>query len=1016
MTTKRSFLIPFRYLLLLVIYLSAGVEIYCQQPGSVFDHITTANGLSSNGVTDVIQDGDGFYWIATNNGLNRFDGTNFKIFHNDPADSTSLIHNHCNALMEDNEGNIWIATMKGISCFVKKQNRFQNYTFRDERIAPDDLNRVFELLKDDKGNIWAFGFMLMKYDTRKKEWIDYSRRVPFNLPENLDAIKQADYDVRLKGIWIVMDSRLFLLIPANDEIYHKQHNPLKWEIFMNVQTRRPRTDANSRLWFHDTEKKMISFFSPATNSISSVVPASNGIRKIKIDKKNRLWIFFWNGPAILYDHETATLDSSLFVRSYPGSILNSNGSNLYVDRDENYWIASNYGVSVLNSREQYFKYYRLNDKIKNADATELRIEGISEGRDHHLWVTTNHGLYSYNIRDNSYTRIPHPVPEMLISAVFLQTDSLLWLSPLNRIQRYNVVTKKIENILPIVGRCNSFTRDSEDRIWANTWSDGLYCFDASGKLIEHLMPDTSKTTSLKTKSLIAFEPGRQPGVFWIGYNGGLGFSKYDSKQKTFEHYRILMPGGNEKVSNTITSILEEVNGNLFLGTYGGGLYYYDRKTNQYTNYLQSDGLYSNFINAIFADKRNNLWISTSAGLNYFNRVDRQIISLPLSMALLSNDYLLNACRLPVGGFVFFSQNTFVTVEPDKFSSDLKHQSSLVISSIKIFDDEIPFSSSQSRLSLSHRQNFFSFEFSLLKTNPALHVRYAYQLKGFDKGWNYVVNRNAVNYTNVPPGRYIFLVKATNQTGQWMYESIPVAIVISPPFWKTIWFWMLVGVLVVASLYWFYRNRLNQVKRIYEVRNKISRDLHDDIGATLSGIAMYSHLTREQIRTNQPEQVARSLDIIQGSATEMVEKLSDIVWVVNPQHDSLQKLLHKLEEYAIEMASVKKIKVQTDLPEKVSHLKLPMQSRRSIYLVCKEAINNAVKYSDCSLLQLKVKVADDKIDFSIKDNGRGFSESVIKKGNGLINMEQRAREIGAILQVDSGPGEGTTVALHCRIPH
>src|SRR5206468_357918 len=134
---------------------------------------------------------------------------------------------------------------------------------------------------------------------------------------------------------------------------------------------------------------------------------------------------------------------------------------------------------------------------------------------------------------------------------------------------------------------------------------------------------------------------------------------------------------------------EEAGGNLFLGTYGGGLYYFDRSTGRFTGYMQSDGLHSNFINAIFADKENNLWISTSAGLNYFNRKEKQILRLPIDMALISDDFLPNGYKTRDGQFFFFSQNNIVSVDPDKFNADSKQNLQLVVSSIKIFDDEIP---------------------------------------------------------------------------------------------------------------------------------------------------------------------------------------------------------------------------------------------------------------------------------------------------------------------------------------
>jgi len=198
------------------------------------------------------------------------------------------------------------------------------------------------------------------------------------------------------------------------------------------------------------------------------------------------------------------------------------------------------------------------------------------------------------------------------------------------------------------------------------------------------------------------------------------------------------------------------------------------------------------------------------------------------------------------------------------------------------------------------------------------------------------------------------------------------------------------------------------------RFRISRELHDDIGGTLSGIVLYSHLAENQIQAQHTNEVEQSLNVIQQSANDMVNRLSDIVWSVNPEHDSLKKFVQKLEEYAKEMATVKNIRVQVNAPESLAELQLPVENRHNIYLFCKEAINNAVKYSNASLLELSVCHYDHVIEFTIKDNGKGFDMATVTKGNGLINMQKRADEAAAILSVQSAPQRGTLISLQCKI--
>jgi signal transduction histidine kinase len=228
-----------------------------------------------------------------------------------------------------------------------------------------------------------------------------------------------------------------------------------------------------------------------------------------------------------------------------------------------------------------------------------------------------------------------------------------------------------------------------------------------------------------------------------------------------------------------------------------------------------------------------------------------------------------------------------------------------------------------------------------------------------------------------------------------------------------------AVVLLLSGYGLYRyirsKKLQNEQLVLSERLRISRELHDELGSTLSGIAMYSHLTREQIKADKPGEVEKSLSNMQQTAGTMINKLKDIVWLINPEKDSLQKLTERLEEYAEEMAMIKNIEVKINAPAKRTALNLPVESRRDIYLFCKEAINNAFKYSNANLIELDIKEHDNKkIEFLIHDNGKGFDTATVKKGNGLLNMQQRASDINGIFSLRSAPGQGTTISLTCKI--
>ncbi|TCD08214.1 hypothetical protein EZ449_12450 [Pedobacter frigidisoli] len=211
----------------------------------------------------------------------------------------------------------------------------------------------------------------------------------------------------------------------------------------------------------------------------------------------------------------------------------------------------------------------------------------------------------------------------------------------------------------------------------------------------------------------------------------------------------------------------------------------------------------------------------------------------------------------------------------------------------------------------------------------------------------------------------------------------------------------------------YRYYTLQKLRLANLRSKISQDLHDEVGATLSGIAMYSYITKEQIKNNEHTKVNHSLDIIKDNAGEMVAKLNDIVWAVNPLEDNLLALLERLKDFALQLTAVKGIVLIFEIPNSLSTIKLSMEQRKNIYLICKEAINNAVKYSDCKVIKVEIENQQKNIKIILNDDGKGFRLEEVRKGNGLTNMESRAKEIAAMLNIDSS-GFGTSIILNCKI--
>ncbi len=229
-----------------------------------------------------------------------------------------------------------------------------------------------------------------------------------------------------------------------------------------------------------------------------------------------------------------------------------------------------------------------------------------------------------------------------------------------------------------------------------------------------------------------------------------------------------------------------------------------------------------------------------------------------------------------------------------------------------------------------------------------------------------------------------------------------------------------GVISVFALLAFIRFRRHKIAKnrqaLLNERLRISRELHDEVGSTLSGIAMYSHVAREQVKNSDNIHAEQSLTIMQKSAGDMVSKLGDIVWLINPQQDTISELFQRLEEYARQMTSAQNMQVVIDLPEDLSSVHIPLEARRNIYLFCKEAINNAAKYSQGTRIELQAKVEKGYIRFIVKDDGKGFDEISVRRGNGLQNMKHRAEEIGATFKIGSRPQQGSKIEMLYKLTH
>lgn len=985
----------------------------CSQP-YIFEHLTMNEGLSSDKVLAVLQDRQGYYWVATANGLNRFDGSAFKVYMHEENNPGSLADNHCSKLLEDKEGNIWIATYKGISVFDKKENHFRNLKLSYPEINADILNRITGMVQDAEGNIWISTIGLWKYDYSTKKLTSFllNKNDPASLTDK-GKLSEIQYDQVNHGIWFARNNGIVFYSITDNRFYNRGDNPKGWKIFSYDYYTLFTIGSDNRFWFYKFDSSGIQtlcLFDIARNEIiETPLKKLRATQAMMLDDKNRIWIGFYYGSAWIYDPTTKMIDSSLLNKNHSQAALQETFNYLYIDRQNNYWICSAHGISILNPSRQFYNLYEM-DVAERTDfnQTPFIITSIAATNNQSLWVGSVHGLYYYNLVNRQYRKVRHPLLNKHIETLLLENDSILWVGGKFEVYKFDCYRNKIITSIPVPNWVQVIAKAADNNLWLGTWSDGLYKISPQGKPLEHFK---SESGLLPSNKFLSLHPDGDD--LWMGFNGGEGFANYNFKEKKFNRFspRIDEPGGMESGTVNVLSVFD--NDHLWLGTYGDGIYVWNQAKNQFKHYSQSDGLSGSFINSIRKDKMGNAWISTSNGIDFFNSRDGRFINIKPDFIFTTNDYVQNSCYGEDGHLFFFCMNRIIEIDPTKYQVS-QPSYPIVITDFRVFDKEVALSTRERKIHLTHHQNFFSFEFSTLKTNVTEPIQYAYKLEGFDKDWQYVGKRRFASYTNVPGGKYEFKLKAANQKGEWSEQSSSLAIVITPPFWKTWWFLFNVSMLISFGMFIFYRYRITQIKKLYSLRSTISQDLHDEVASTLSGIKLYSELAKQHLQKKDVSKVQQSLEVISVNASEIREDMSDIIWAINPRNDSLGKLLQKLKLYANELTKAATMKFSMSVDENLPEEKLNMEQRRNIYLICKEAVHNAVKYSRGKEVEMNVFREDHSMQILIKDNGSGFDTEHFFAGNGLLNMRTRAKEIGAYLAIRSNKEKGTTIELKMKL--
>jgi two-component sensor histidine kinase len=496
---------------------------------------------------------------------------------------------------------------------------------------------------------------------------------------------------------------------------------------------------------------------------------------------------------------------------------------------------------------------------------------------------------------------------------------------------------------------------------------------------------------------------------------GLGVWQKDGKQH-FEFFKNDPAQKDGLSNNNITDIIEDKKQNLWLSTYGGGLHYFNTQNGTATHIPQSN----NLLEGLHLDLAGKIWMISNGNIDKYDPVSKIYSSFRLPDLDQSSGVHGNIFRASDGSFYVTGKNYFIFFDPLKI---WENQSPLpvYVTDFKIFNQSNNQLLNDSTISLRHTQNYITIDFAAPSFLHKAPVTYQYRLKGLNNQWIDLGTENKVSFANLSAGDYTFQLRATNRPGVWYELKDQLTITIIPPFWRTWWFFTLCVAAAAGIVYGIYRYRINEILNRQAIRNKIAQDLHDSVGSTLSSIGIYSQVAKIYNEQQKNDQLKDTLEKISETSGNMISEMSDIVWTINPRNDNMPVMLQRMESFAKPLLTAREIQFHFDYDPGIKSLSLGMTQRKNFYLIFKESINNALKYSGCSNLYVTIRIRNFRLEMIIKDDGKGCDKTIVSQessrslsGNGHKNMSVRAKEMKGSCEFISSPGQGATVKLQFPI--
>ncbi len=1017
-----------------------------QQP----DFRLTKLDLEINGyIEDFTVDTLGRLWIASINGLYRYDGNELTLYQHDPKDTTSIDQNYISDLYRDPFGTIWISTFgTGVVFFDLAKERFIKISMNES--SNNDSRACKSLLMSSSGDLITSSYHgINVVDTAH---LDYKTHI------HADGAAAPNFIDRMSMI----NDSVIIVFPRDLHPYifnttTSQFQELtNFDPFLNELLSSESQVAISQqgeIWIANCHEVIVIKHGAIQRrlSLNSKLRKSENlcINQILLTKKeNEVWFSTDENLFYLDNHQINSLQELTTSNfEFPETI-----GILHEDDDGSIWFSSFNEIFRIEKNPTPFY------NISIPGLADQDIDAIYEFDQNSLLISGWNGLYSYDLSLDQFTPLfmPRQIREetkMKMAQNFLIQDARL-LVPMRDygLMEFNYTSSSgTWNYKSTLDQSNSpltsnalmyLYEDFQNGLWIGNFRTGIDIVDVQGRFHRFTsQPDDTLSLSSNAISVITHDDSNR---IWVAtYGGGLNLYIPGSSDFYNGHFKKITSSNSNLSHDVLPYIHYGSDKNLWIATYSGGLNTMNPDNFEISTITTSDGLASNLIYSITEDKNNNLWIATDRGISKIKTSDMSIINYDRSDGLVTDhmNFYANAV-LSDGHIILGTSEGLIKFHPDQLTGQ-KEESNLINTNFyinhqlirpgeeSILNKAIAYTD---QLLLTHKESDFGFEFAVIDIKNPENFQYAYQLDGHDDEWIFLGNRNFVNFTNLRPGNYEWWVKAGRNTRELNLLSNPIRIIILPPWWKTWWAYLLYTVVLIASVAIIYRDqknrwklqsamaikeeKLNTLQKEQEAtvlrtmletteseRQRIAQDLHDSMGGLMSRIKSNVHYITTKVKSGDSE-ILNTLDLIDTASNEIRRISHDMMPSVLVKYglkDAIKNALVVLEQSQIQ-TELETIDVQNDLDSTLS---------LTLYRIIQESINNVLKHAQAKNVMIQLIQHNECINLIIEDDGLGMV-SAASNGIGLESIKSRVQYLNGDLDIYSEQNKGTTISISVPI--